>query len=273
MELNIFEYSDHKRFIKDYYELHKKKNPNFSYRAFGKRAGFSSSAFLPLVISGKKTMAADSIRRLGKAMGLSKKEAAYFESLVSFNQAKDESSKEYYKELLRGIKKERPGTVIDRKQFAYLSNWYYPVIREMVTLPDFKEDKLWIRDRLGQRVNIRQVRDALEDMLKVGLLKRDENGRLRQVDTAISTEDEVSHTAIFMIHHQMLMLAREMLIATKGVGSEITGLTMPVSQKQFKDIVTMTRDFQNDIIKYLEGHAEVPDSVAQFNIQFFKVTT
>lgn len=271
MGLNIFNYTDHRAFIKDYYETHKLQNPKFSYRVFAKKAGFSSSAFLPLVISGKKTIGKDSLRRLGSAMGLSKKEQVYFESLVWFNQAKDEASKEYYHQLLRSIKKDKPGKVIKGEQFEYLSHWYYPVIREMVTLPTFKEDKLWIRARLNDRVTIRQIRDALDDMLKLDLLKRDDAGRLRQVDASIVTEDEVSHTAVLMIHQQMLLLAHEMLVATKGVGSEVSGMTMAVSKKQYKEIVTMIRDFQNEIIKYIETHSDIPESVVQLNVQLFNL--
>ena len=51
---NVFEYTDYRKFLKDYYEDNKGKKPYFSYRYLSKKAGINASAFFKYVIEGKR---------------------------------------------------------------------------------------------------------------------------------------------------------------------------------------------------------------------------
>ena len=60
---NIYEYSDYRKFLHDYYEENKKKKPYFSYRYLSKKAGINASAFFKYVIEGKRGLTKSSIMK------------------------------------------------------------------------------------------------------------------------------------------------------------------------------------------------------------------
>lgn len=102
--LNVFNYIDYRHFLKDFYDYSKKINKKFSYRYFALKAGFSSSGFLHLVIDGKRNLSRKYIPRFAKAIGFNREERIYFDALVSFNQAEDAESKEFYGKFLQDLK-------------------------------------------------------------------------------------------------------------------------------------------------------------------------
>ena len=271
-DVNIFEYSSYRDFLKDYYDTAKEKNRAFSHRIFAKKAGLTSPNYLHLVISGKRNLSRNFIPQFSTALGLSKREQNYFEALVSLNHATTPEAKRYYMELLAKFRKDKVGVLITDAQFAFLSNWYYPVIREMVTIPGFQEDYEWIRERMNFKVGVRSIKKAIATLLQLGLLVRNEEGRLAQADASLTTEDDVANTAAFTFHEQMLTLACDILKSTNGHEREISALTMTLSQRHFDHIRARIREFEDEIARYLANNPETGDIVYQMNLQFIPLT-
>ena len=86
--LEIYDYSDYRQFLKDYYESHKAVNPNFSFRYLAQKAGINSSGYYKLVIDGKRNLTRATILKTCAALKLDDREAEYFENLVLFNHAR-----------------------------------------------------------------------------------------------------------------------------------------------------------------------------------------
>lgn len=273
MELNIFEYTNYREFLKAYYAHAKKKMGSFSYRYFGLKAGFASPNLLLRIIGGERNLTKDFVPKFAEAMGLSKKEQQYFDSLVSFNQAKTPESKRYYLELLHNLKKGSISSTISDDQYEYVSRWYYPVIREMVVLPAFSDDPKWIRNALSNKITCREITEAIETLLRLGLLKRDEAGKLVQSEAHVRTTPEVSATGSYVFHQQMLSLAKEALKLVNSENREVSGVTMTISRKQLSEIKSKIREFENTIVQYLADNPDVPETVFQMNTMLFPCTS
>lgn len=272
MALNIFDYTNHREFLKAYYDHTKSQVKNFSYRYFGMKAGFTSPNFLQRIINGERNLTKDFVPKFAEAMGLSKKEQQYFDALVSFNQAKTPESKRYYLELLHNLKKGSISSTISDDQYEYVSRWYYPVIREMVVLPGFSEEPKWIRARLGNKLTCKEITEAIETLLRLELLKRDERGQLVQSESHISTAAEVASTGAYVFHQQILSIAKETLKTIEAENREFSGVTMTISKKQFKEIQAKIREFENNIVQYLADNPDVPETVFQMNLMLFPFT-
>ena len=65
----ITEYSDYRKYMRDYYE-ERKKGSYFSWREFAKLAGFTSSGYLKLVCDGKTRLSRGGAAKVAGAMGL-----------------------------------------------------------------------------------------------------------------------------------------------------------------------------------------------------------
>jgi uncharacterized protein (TIGR02147 family) len=104
-------------------------------------------------------------------------------------------------------------------------------------------------------------------------VKRDETGRLVQADDIVVTDSEVAKTAVYSFHQQMLSLAKEVLAASTINNHEISGTTLAVSEKQFKELKRMIQEFHQSVQIYMAKNPDVPKTVYQLNVQMFPLTS
>jgi hypothetical protein len=83
---SVFEYTDYRRYLHDFYHYKKRTNPYYSYRLFSMKAGFKAPNLLKLVMDGQRNLTRESVDKFVHALRLSNGEAAYFTSLVLHNQ-------------------------------------------------------------------------------------------------------------------------------------------------------------------------------------------
>ena len=77
--IDISKYKDYRKYLSDWYNAIKSKNPQFSYQAFSQKAGISSKGLLYNVLQGKRHLAKSHIVGMGRALNLNKQQFAYFD--------------------------------------------------------------------------------------------------------------------------------------------------------------------------------------------------
>ncbi len=96
----IFDYTNYRKYLHDYYKWAKVNVRGFSHRAFLAKAGMSGPNYLKRVMEGVHNLTENSIPKFATAMDLSETEATYFKYLVFFNQGKTLDEKDKYFEIL-----------------------------------------------------------------------------------------------------------------------------------------------------------------------------
>lgn len=268
----IYMYNDYRQFLKDRYTALKKTQPSFSYRYFSQKAGFASPNFLKLVMEGQRNLSAEGAHKFSQALKLGVKEAWFFEILVQYNQTTDGAQKQSYYEQMLSCGDYRKAHHLIEVQYAYLTHWYYPAIVELAHLKNFKEDPQWIAAHLGERISIREVREALEIVESIGLLQRNKAGRLVPGHAALTTGPEAATLAAYSYHQQALDLAKEALTTQSPNEREFGAITMAVSATQLAKLKDMIRDFRRAVVNYLSTPDEQANAVYQFGIQLFALT-
>ena len=271
MKPNIFEYSDYRQYLSDVYTYFKKTRPSFSYRYFSKKAGFSAPNFLKLVTEGKRSLTLKCIPKFAKALGINKQEAEFFRSLALFNQAKNSDEKtQYYQEMIK-CRRFREINQLSKEVFRYYSNWYNIAIREMVNLPQFKEDPEWIASHVFPSIKPKQAQQALGLLLKLGMLKKDKKKKLVQSDPIVTTGPEVRSVAVANFHRSMLKLADKVLDDVPSLQRDISAVTIGVAKGQLPQIKNMIGQFRKELITTLRSSGGKPDEIYQLNIQLFPI--
>ncbi len=273
--VDLFKYLDYRHFLKDYYQAQKgKKGAAFSFRSFARLAGLNSPNFLKLVMDGKRNLGPEGIRCFSKALHLNQEEARYFESLVHFNQATTDDERNDWYQHLSHSKSYREVREIEKDYFVYFSRWYYAAIRELVLLPDFKEDPDWIGRKLSPPITTKEAATALELLQKLGFLKRDKTGHLTHADRNITTAHEVRSLAISNFHRQMIQCASESIERTPPDKRDISSLTIALSQEKFKEAKRRIQEFRRELNVLLSSGTKdkLPDSVYQINFQIFNLS-
>jgi len=271
-KLNILLYTDYRQFLRDYYAEKKGQFPSFSYRFFSRMANLRGNNYIQMVMEGKRNLTPDSISKFIKALKFNRKEAAYFECLVLFNQAQTDKDKDRYFERLVTLRPKEKITGIKKDEFEYLTNKYYVAIREMVNLPHFKEDHQWIASQFSPPLRPESVERILNTLLRLGLIDRDETNELQIAVGPVITPPDVESLEIFNFHRQVLKDAKESLLKVPYNLREAASLVISMSQKDIDGVKNIIRKCQEEIIHFINKSKKKRDDVYQVNINMYPVT-
>lgn len=269
---NIFDYSDYRQYLKNVFKEQKALNRSFSHRFVASKLGLSTSNFLWLVMQGKRNLNPSLCLKLSELLKHAPRESDYFESLVNFGQAKTHREKDKHFVSMSGLRRNSNVGTIDVRHYAYLSNWYNPVVRELVTLENFRNDFSWLAKRLRPRITESQARKSVELLLKLNFIK-EENGRFVQSAPIMSTGPEVSALAATNFHRTMGQLAIESLDSLGKDERNITACLATLSKDSYKKAVDAIAECRNRILAIAEEAGEDSIRVFAINFQCFPVST
>jgi uncharacterized protein (TIGR02147 family) len=269
--VHVFDYTDYRQFLRDFYAAQKAHSRAFSHRAFSRRAGLRSSNFLSLVMKGERDLSAEMSPRFAKACGLSKREADFFCDLVGYGQAKTTDEKQRWHERLARFRKFREAHHLVGEQTAYHAHWYMPAIRELVSLPSFTEKPKWIASQLEPPIAERQAAEAIDTLCRLGLLVRDGHGKLRQAQPLVTTGAGPLGHQVFVYHRGMLDLAKRALDHLPREERDISSLTLCVAESTLPLLKQRIREFRHELLQLAEQEAS-PERVVQVNFQMFPLS-
>jgi uncharacterized protein (TIGR02147 family) len=268
---SIFDYLDYRTFLKDTFRYRKEQEAFFSHRYFARRAGFSAPNFVQLVITGRRNLTSASIPKVAKGLSLKAKEREYFECLVLMNQADSHDERNHYYQKMTGIRGVGAGKKLEKASFDYFSNWYYPVIREVATWGNGSMTAAEIAALLQPPVAVKEARRALTALMDLGLLEKDDQGRWRQCDAAVTTGPEVRSLVLANYHREMMRLAGESLERYPAEARDITSLTVSMSRDAMAALKEKIASFRRELLD-LACQEEEPGQVVQINFQAFPLT-
>lgn len=268
LRVNVFEYLDYRAFLRDAYQNLKQTQPSFSYRWFSRKAGLSSPNFLKLIIDGQRNLTATTAEKFAKALDLNAQETEFFCELVVFHQAESAAEKNRSYERIGKYRQHRSTRDLERDAFEYLSHWYYPAIRELVTCQGFREDHEWIANALIPPITPTQAKRSIELLLKLGLIERDASGALRQGSPLISTGREVRSLAAGNFHRQMMEQAAGSIERVPAEDRDISSITVSLSAETFKLFKEKLVALRAELMS-LSAEEKTPTRVVQINFQAF----
>jgi uncharacterized protein (TIGR02147 family) len=268
----IQSYENYRTYLRDWYAWMKATKPGFSYRTFSRWAGFTSPNQLQLVIQGKRNITDATVNTFIRILKLARRERRYFELLVKLNQATTSEAKAGFLVELSSFFK-RFKNNLKHSQFEYLTKWYYPVVRELVTTKGFRPERHAIARRIDHGVTPRHIDEALAKLVDLGLLVRSADGRLAQAEAIVSTGPETEAAASYFYHRQMMRLALEALERQLPEERNFSGITFACRKEDVAEIAQILTDCRRQIIAHLESRGRVDDDeVYQLNLQCFRVT-
>lgn len=270
--VNIFEYQNYRLYLRDYYSDQKATKRYFSYRYFSKKAGINASAFLYYVIEGKRNLTKKSIDKISSAIGHTKDENDYFENLVFFNQAKTIAEKTMYYSRIVECRRPIDIKTIDRDRYEFYSKWYHSVVREVVTMVDFRGDFGLLGSCLTPVITAKEAQESIELLERLGFLERDEKGLYHQTDNVISVKPEAPDAFIIeKFQAEMLRMALKAYDIVPRSDRMSASTTFSISKATFELFKMKTREFRKELLEIARLDNE-PDRVYQFTFNLFPVS-
>lgn len=269
---DVFQSLDFRAWLRDAVDHYRYAHPELSLRQLNQRCGFRSSGGLSLVITGKRRLAPETARRVAASLGVSVREQEHFVLLTQWERAETTDERTKILDRMRAAKRFAEAWRGSLHTLDYYSVWYLPVLRELVALDNFREDPDWIAATVAAPITRTDVVAGLHQLEALGMIARDESGRLRQAQPIVATEPEVLSDALVRHQRAMLSLASDALESQPPELRDMRVITTALSRAQVARIKARLESVHGEILAII-AEDEPIEVVYQLNTQWFALAT
>ena len=267
---SVFTFLEYREYLKEYYESRKSDKSFFSYRYFGKLVAMDSSLVAKVLIK-ERHIADDRIPLFVAACHLDGREAEYFANLVHFNKAKDDARSRVYFELLlksQSVHSRR----LEAAHYTFYTKWYYTAIRSLLEFHEFRRDYAALGALLSPPISAKEAKEAVKLLESLKLIRKDETGRYRMTDQAVTTGSQWRSLAIRAFQEETIRLAAESFERHPAMDRDMSTITLNISPEDVVEIRERLGEFRASIIQYVNAKSD-PSIVYQLNLQLFPLSS
>jgi uncharacterized protein (TIGR02147 family) len=232
--------------------------------------GVSSSGFLSNVIAGRKNLSPTQIRRLAEILELPEPDTLYFEAMVQYGQGRDADEKAQWFERMSQLQSIRI-RILEPRHLSLFSRPELVFLYELLTFVDFDGDHAKLGERFDPPLSPAKVAQAFLDLERLGLVERDGRGRLRVLDSAVTSGQEVRSEDLAAFHRRTMAMARRALAKTPAQERDLSVLTLGLSPDGFRRIKTEIAHLRRKLVSIALEENE-PERIYQLNFHVLPVT-
>lgn len=267
--INIFTYTDFRKYLTDFYEDRKKSDSRFSYRFLSEQSGINPGNFIKM-LKGERNLTLVAAIKLSHPMGLNKRERDYFQSMIRFSQAKNhDEKKQCFEELITF--KESSVRVLDAGYYMFYDKWYYTAVREALSFFPLNDKNF---AELGKAIipgiSVKQVEKTVKLLLELKLIVKADNGNYQRTDAVLSTGNEMRSLVLNNFVINTMKLAAQSINA-RVQETNLSTVTCSLSSEGFNQVQEEIRKCRRRILEIAKD-SNIPDRVYQFNMQLFPLT-
>jgi uncharacterized protein (TIGR02147 family) len=268
--LRVFDFTDYRLFLAEYYRLEKAANAKFSHRYIQEGVGASSAGWFADVIKARINLTGTFLLRLIKLLGLNHSEGEYFESLVNYAQASSFEDKSRYLEKMLAFK-ELKADLVGKDKFEYYSKWFYAAIRELLFIHDFRGDYRALARKLNPPIRPQQAREAIALLERLEFIRSDESGRYRPASPILKKDTAFKslHLAAFL--RANMQLGMEALDRFDRDSRDVSSLALVLSEEAFRNAKDEIGALRKKLLAWSEKTKQ-GGKVYQCNFQVFPVS-
>ena len=265
----IYEYIDYRRYMQEFYE-ERKRCSAFSWREFSHLAGFSSSNYMKLVCDGKTRLSKVGVERVAMAMELEGGAKEYFAQMVVFADSGDEVKKNAALKRMRELAKENKVRTLSADAYAYFSEWYNPVLRELAPMnPGAKPMEL--SKLCYPEISATEIRKTLDFLVQMGLLQKHDEYHYVQTGKVVMGVAGMVPPAMRPMHRQMAKLAIGAIDNVPVEDRSFAGATMGISRDTYRRIACEAEKFRQRVVS-IASEDKHGEQVYRLNLQLFPLT-
>ena len=196
---------------------------------------------------------------------------SFFLALIEYTQAKSHETKKIALDRMISMQNEEASTLTP-SQYDLCKKWYYPVIRELVRIVPVVNDYSQIAKMVSPPITERAAEEAIHDLVKIGLLVRNNKGRYIQTAAMISFQEGWKSVIVREFQHQAIELQKLALERYTPEEREIANSIVCVSQERGALIKLRLQEFRKEIMQLVKSDPKDSEQVFQLNIGFFPMS-
>lgn len=266
--IDIFQFTNFRKYLDEYQAARVQTDPDFT------RAGACALLGLPKtrsyyndIVKGKK-LSTRMIPKFVEVLGLNKKEARYFETLVNMDQAKTATERNaFFEELL----KQHPDShrILNEDAYEYYNHWYNSVLFTALEVVDVSDDLEPIQKLIFPKVSVGTLKRSLELLERLGFVRKNEDGFWKSCRDSVSSGAYNNSDLVRQYQLQCFELSKQALLASDESSSDMGTFTFSVSDDAFKAIAKEIQGLKAKVRKIIMQDKKKATGVHQLNIHLF----
>ena len=268
--VNIFGYTDFRKYLGDYYQARKQADKRFSHRFIQEKVGASSAGWFADVIKGRTNIPGAHVMKLSKLMQHKTSETDYFEAMVLFGQSATLEERTRYFHKMVAFKEVRADMVgMDRLEFY--SKWYHGAIREILFFHPFRGDYAELARKLSPPIRQAEARESVALLERLGMVEPNAIGGYKSIDAVLKKDSSFPSVVMANFLKNNMELAIEALDRYSKEERDVSALTVSLSDTAFAQVKEDIRALRKKILSMTEVDV-APNKVYQCNFQFFPLS-
>lgn len=267
---DIYGFICYRTWLRAWFDWKKTVRPTYSHRLFARRAGQRSPSTLIQVMDGTRNVSDTALEGFVKALDLEGDEERFFRDLVQLDQGVTPAVRSQALERVLATQRFRETRSMEGELTQVLSDWHGPAIFELAGCPDFRLDPEWIASRLDPAISLEEAQDAVDLLLRVGMLERSPEGVRRQAPR-FGIPQPVHRTAALRYHLAMLRLAARGLERFDEKARFVSGFTTAIDPARLPELQEEMESFLARFFGRCEGE-ETPREAYQLSLAFFPLS-
>jgi uncharacterized protein (TIGR02147 family) len=268
--VDIFQYTDYRKYLRDYYEAKRASQKEFTHRHISQAMGFKSTGTFAQILQGKTNITSQTSGHFVRLLALKKDEADFFELMVLFSQSKGHAEKKRYFEKILSFPKSKLKQV-DSTQYAFYEKWHYSVIREVLAFHPFKDDYRELARMLEPPISTAEAQKAIKLLEELKLIRRNDEGVFEKSDPVITSGYDTRSLAVNQFIVETLDLAKTALDKLPREERSLSALTLSLPEDGYAKVEEKIKEFRRELLEMARNCPD-PKRVIQVNFQLFPVT-
>lgn len=226
--------------LRERLDILKTKNTSFSLRAFARLLDVSPAS-LSEFLNGKRVLSPKMVMKLADRLCLTPDQFTELNHKLTRDKKGLDHKPDSSKKIIQ----------LQNDQYFLVADWHYYAILSLAETEGFQSDSKWIAERL--RTTHKKVSDALERLLRLGLMEYNKEGKLIYHDIELSTSEDVPNTSLKKRHSENLDAARESLFVDDVLLRDFSFATIAIDPSKLPQAKKMIREFQDKLYDFLEA--------------------
>jgi uncharacterized protein (TIGR02147 family) len=266
----ILGYLDYRVWLRDHLEYLTQVDRKYSQRWVARRAGFKSPQLLSMIVTGQRNLTREKAIALARALKLSERESEYLGLIVDLAECAGEEARATLLARLKASFRDGAFAAISDEGIEIARDWYYPAIREAVTLAGAEADPCWVAGRLG--IDPADAARALEVLERRGFLGRDARGRFCRTDPSVRTARHKVYPTLLGLYHLKVLERAFPAVRLPRDRRHFEALTVAVPRQLVPELKERIMRFFREIDALVEAETAPREEVMQLHLGMFPLT-
>ena len=267
MPIDIHQHEDYRKALADLWRAKCDADPELTFRAFAKAAGFSNPGFLGDVLRGRRKLSEDAVAKMVKGFGLRGSDAEFFRLLVKHNQAKaPEDREEFWRQIL--ARRSRSSfTKLNPALSRYYQDYRYPLLRAALQCLRWQGDGAQLGAFVDPPLAPSIAARLAKDLVDWGLVKVDPDGTHRVTDAFVEPPATM-HEQVRQLNRTWISQGAEAIGRFPADRRHVSTILLTVSESTRREVERRIEKLRQEVFELLRADQK-PDRIMQLSIQFF----